>query len=131
MELDIKDSHLKAVKADDAQADLSMWALPNETLREAWVREVMRKYLHRWWNRSLRHEALLWLNTNPASLPEEQSINLWAIWDCLRCVNLSSYWDWKDGSRLFFWRWGTWWRSARDGEPFYHVSAPPTWMGRG
>lgn len=55
--------HLKAVKADTARVDYSMWALPNETLRQAWAWEVLQKYLHRWWNAHLRREAYTWLNT--------------------------------------------------------------------
>ena len=130
MEEETNARHLKAVKADNAQVDFSMWALPNETLKQAWAREVLRKYLHRWWNARLRREAFEWLNHSPDSLKIERKINLKAIWDCLRRANLSTYWEWKDGSRLFFWRWEHWWKTARDGEPFYHIKPPPNWMGR-
>ena len=53
MEEEMNALHLKAVKADDAQVDFSMWELPNETLKQAWAHEVLRKYLHRWWNMHL------------------------------------------------------------------------------
>ena len=36
-ELEIDAKHLKATKADDAKVDLTMWALPKETLKESWA----------------------------------------------------------------------------------------------
>ena len=91
---------------------------------------MLRKYSHCWWCHHLRHEAYIWLNNSNNSIPPERRINLKAIWDCLCRANLSTYWDWADGSRLLFWRWKEWWKFARDGDTFYHELPPPRWMGR-
>jgi hypothetical protein len=41
--------------------------------------------------------------------------------DCMRRAVGASWWDWDQGSRLFFWRWPTEARTwARDGLPIYH-----------
>ena len=80
--------------------------------------------------RNLRREASKWLANSLNSLPAERELNVEAICDCLERAAGSTFWDWEDGSRLFFWRWGEWWKSARDGEPFYHEKPPPEWWGR-
>lgn len=52
-----------------------------------------------------------------------------AIADCLTRASNSTFWDWSNGSRLFFWRWQHWWKSARDGELLFHLDPPPKWRG--
>jgi len=34
-----------------------------------------------------------------------------------RCLDQADYWEWRGGSSLFFWRWSTFLREARDGFP--------------
>ena len=47
---------------------------------------------------------------------EDRLISLAAGIDCLRRVQASTFWEWKRGSRLFFWRWGSeLWKEVKDG----------------
>jgi hypothetical protein len=52
-------------------------------------------------------------------------VNREAVRDCVtRCAN-STWWEWADGSRLLFWRWGAAWRTeARDGARGFHTGTP-------
>ena len=43
---------------------------------------------------------------------------------------MSAWFDWTDGSRLFYWRWGEWTKDARDGVRFCHLAKPERWFGR-
>lgn len=125
----IQASHLKATRADDAPIDFAIWSWPNESERESNARNLMRFSCHSFWRLNLTREAALWLYTSPNSIPRELRINKAAIVDCLTRAANSTFWDWADGSRLFFWRWKHWWKSARDGERLFHEAPPPKWMG--
>lgn len=126
----VKTSHLKATKADDAPVDFELWAWPNESELETCARNLLRLACHSFWKLNLLREALHWLNHSPDSIPSERLVNQRAIIDCITRSSNSTFWEWDDGSRLFFWRWGQWWKSARDGEVLFHESEPPRWMGR-
>ena len=72
-------------------------------------------------------EATCWLRDQGVTDGHEQwQRNRDAIADCItRAVN-STWWDWSDGSRLFFWRWPDPWRlEARDGAKSYRMAEPP------
>eukprot|EP00956_Cyclotella_meneghiniana_P033673 scaffold98222_cov35-Cyclotella_meneghiniana.AAC.2 len=129
-DMGIKAIHLKATKADDAPVDFEMWAWPNESELETLSRNLLRLACFSFWKLNLLREALRWLKTSPDSLPSERLINQLAIIDCITRSSNSTFWDWDDGSRLFFWRWEQWWKSARDGEILFHECDPPRWMGR-
>jgi hypothetical protein len=48
--------------------------------------------------------------------------------DCLRRVTAADFWEWKEGSRLFFWRWlGRQRDWARDGLPIYQKGTLPSY----
>jgi hypothetical protein len=48
-----------------------------------------------------------------------------AITDCLLRSKRSDWWNWSDGSRLYFWRWPECWQcEARDGAKAFHLSWP-------
>lgn len=57
----VQEKHLNAAKADDEAVDISLWALPGETLLQQWSREILRRFAHIWWVRNLRREATFWL----------------------------------------------------------------------
>ena len=126
----ILSSHLKAAKADDAPIDFEMWAWPNETQRETMARDLLRLACHSFWRLKLLREAIHWLLFSPDSIPSERAINIRAIVDCITRAANSSFWEWLDGSRLFFWRWRWWWKSARDGEILFKLTDSPKWMGK-
>jgi hypothetical protein len=113
-----------AVKADDATANLSLWAVggPGEHMDRA--RDGLCRFLFGFWIRRLCREGCLWLKSEEAR--SELARNREAVRDCVtRCAN-STWWEWADGSRLLFWRWPAAWRlEARDGAPGVHTGAPP------
>jgi len=49
-----------AAQADDAEVDLSAWALPEETIEQANARIVLWRVAVRWWARNIAKEALTW-----------------------------------------------------------------------
>ena len=126
----IQASHLKATRADDAPIDYAIWSWPNESEQESNARNLLRYACHSFWRLNLTREAVRWLLFHPDSLPSERRINIDAIVDCLTRAANSTFWEWDDGSRLLFWRWEHWWKSARDGEILFHQEPPPNWMGR-
>jgi hypothetical protein len=72
-------------------------------------------------------EATLWLRTQGMVEGAEQlSRNREVIADCITRTANSTWWEWSDGSRLFFWRWPeAWHQEARDGARSYCVGEPP------
>ena len=46
-----------ATQADDSEVDLSIWALPNETIEQSKAREVLRQFVDRWWAYNLSKKA--------------------------------------------------------------------------
>jgi hypothetical protein len=102
----IKDSHLKASRSDDAPIDFEMWAWPQESEPQTRARNLARLACHSFWRLNLTREALHWFFHGPDLLPSESDLNREAIIDCLRRASHSTFWDWADGSRLFFWRCG-------------------------
>jgi hypothetical protein len=112
-----------ATKADDAEVDLSLWAVGGDEPGMEEARATLRGFLLRSWKRRLTREVTSWLRTNATE--GEHQANIEAARDCLqRCAN-SAWWDWADGSRLMFWRWPLGWRAeARDGARGNHIGSP-------
>jgi len=125
LEDQVDERFLKAARADDAAVIKDLWAMPGETKEEANARETLRKLGHLWWCRHLEEEANEWLAHNGNHQRDRKAID-----DCVRRANGSDWWTWADGSRLFFWRWGEWWKDARDGVPLFHKSEAKPWFGR-
>jgi hypothetical protein len=71
-------THIVATQADDAEVDLSAWALPGETLVEARVRDVLRRFAVQWWASNLAKEAMVWWSSNG-----KDSKDLAAIQNCI------------------------------------------------
>jgi hypothetical protein len=112
-----------AVKADDAAANLALWAVGGDGENMERARDGIRALMFRFWIRRLCREACAWLRSEEAR--SDLDVNIAAVRDCVtRCAN-STWWEWRDGSRLLFWRWPLAWRlEARDGSPGYHIGAP-------
>ena len=51
------DTQVTATQADDAEVDVSTWALPNKTLQQAKAREVLRRFAAKWWAYNLSRKA--------------------------------------------------------------------------
>lgn len=113
-----------ATKNNDAEVDLSMWAVGHDGPLLEPARQVIRNFLFAVWAKTICREARVWLRArldDGTAVPADRE----AILDCVtRCAN-STWWEWKDGSRLLFWQWPrAWWIEARDGAIGYHLAYP-------
>ena len=114
-------TRVAAAQADDAEVDLSAWSSPSETEEEAHARVILRRFAVRWWAYNLRREDMRWWNWNGRD-PHDHA----AIKDYIFRARVSTYWHQHWGSPLFFWRFPKeFQRQMRDGNPFYHLAAPP------
>ena len=125
--LDVANSCVSiATRSDDAEVDLTLWAVGGDGKELEQAQSVLRNFLLRIWNRKLCREACQWLHLQPVVDSKLQSANRAAVADCIaRCAN-STWWDWADGSHLLFWQWPPLWQSeARNGTQGYHFGTPP------
>jgi hypothetical protein len=121
-----------ATKADDAGINRSLWAAGGDSSGMEEARELIRRVLHRAWYRRLEEEAKNYYRARLA-LARQDGVrksdldkDKEAIDDCLMRSRRSTWWDWGDGSRLYFWRWlECWQEEARNGAKPFHVSRPP------
>jgi hypothetical protein len=139
--------NLVAVKHDDAAVPVHLW---NDQIAHflglpvpvpAAIQRLLdrcRVWLFRRWIRRLgdsfrrylvvrygvHWSALRYLpDCNPELLED-----LRAGWDCLERAGKATWWEWCDGSRLFFWRWPSKYRlAARDGLPMWRDQEYPRW----
>jgi len=109
----------KAVKADAARIDTSLWNVGGDSLPARRSRRVMRNWFHGLWLKILKKEAWDWLAKHPDPRNEV------AIKECIERAEGSTWFEWKDGSRLFFWRWPEeFMEDARDGGDPFMVKRP-------
>jgi hypothetical protein len=94
----------------------------------------MRQAFHRVWYRRLSKEAAKYYRAKSESVAktcsgrEDLIKDKEAIEDCLMRSRRSTWWEWTDGSRLYFWRWPECWlEEACDGAKPFHVSWPTPW----
>ena len=115
-------TRLTAAKADNAEVDLSLWALPEESEEETRARAVLRRFALRCWVRMQERSACAWLAArDPVKWDDHEAVE-----DCLRRCRAATYWSWPRGSRLLFWKFPDEWAiDARDGVPFCHTEDPP------
>lgn len=115
-----------ATKADDAEMDLSLWAVGGNGQRLDKARDEIRRMMRRWWIRKQTCAAGRWFMMQEYPTVADRERDRLALLECVeRCRN-STWWDWKRGSRLLFWRWGhLWQREARDGAKGLHTGWPP------
>ncbi|KAL7528378.1 hypothetical protein ACHAWF_002541 [Thalassiosira exigua] len=92
---------VKAAQPDDAEVDLSAWALPGETPKMVKARQVLRRLALRWWKHYQEKHAREWLKSYTDELtPEDYA----GVEDCLRRVRATTYFSWPRGSRHHFWK---------------------------
>ena len=86
-----------------------------------WVNEGRARY-SRWYNVYMKR----------ADLEEsaETALDIQAGRDCIRRVIGCTAWSWPKGSRLFFWRWGEFTRTARDGAKVHVKGELPEYSKR-
>jgi hypothetical protein len=117
-----------ATKADEADVNLSLWNVGGDGPGMEHARSVLRTWLHSRWRRRLTTEASSWLRKHHDDVDfdeQEWQRNRVAVADCISRAANSTWWEWADGSRLFFWRWPEMWRlEARDGARSYRTGEP-------
>jgi hypothetical protein len=119
---DVVDRNAKSTKADDAAIPEYLWNRRITPTLDPLViakLDVIRRFALRWRNRNLEHGFFLWFK---AAHPSEDLLDFvykvnrkrkhpqaerdWdAGMDCLRRSRRSTWWEWSDGSRPYFWRW--------------------------
>jgi hypothetical protein len=138
----------KSVKADNAQTpihlwDSRVWVLAHNGMQLQQYGErfakcplnALRGMLLAPWRVNLHKDFLLYLSTeygdtwrNPKTRSEGASKDVLAGCDCLWRGGLADWWEWKAGSRPFFWRWPAEHRlAARDGYPPFIQSPLPNY----
>ncbi len=116
------ETRVAAAQADDAEVDLSNWAMPNETPEQAAARNVLRRLVVRWWADFKTKQAWTWWREN-GKRPEDKE----AIEDIVRRFKPCSYWQWHRGSRILFYLYPEEFQvDMRDGVEFFHKSPPPS-----
>jgi hypothetical protein len=74
----------------------------------------------------LTHEALTWLSLQDSKTRDKDQVD---IRYCITRAANSNWWEWKDGSRLFFWHWPVLWQDeARNGAQVFHNVFPQPYL---
>ena len=138
---------VKALKHDEAEVPIFLWndhlvetgpvrwnSIPEHKINSALT--ILRRAALGWWRRRVYKSLIRYLSSAHKRAFEEYSSNvnqrssgnyeflkdLEAGKDCLWYVGGATWWEWKAGSRLFFWRWTPEFREmARDGIPMYWI----------
>ena len=134
----IESKHLNAVKADDAYVDTYIWderviayfshiKYEDEVVNKL---NVLRRFFQRLWIRKVWRSFMIYLsreygidwisaaNKYDGKSELYKDINRFA--DCAYRASGSTWFEWKMGSTLFFWRWPREFRKmARDGIPYW------------
>ena len=79
----------EATISDNAEVDLSLWALKGETPQQAQARVLLRRLVVKWWANNLEKEAKAWLKANGNSAKDREAIE-----DCIRCAKACRYLQW-------------------------------------
>ncbi len=82
-------TRIAAAQANDAEVDLSAWALPGETIEQARSRDVLRRFVIQGWATYLSKEAMQWWKSNGKN-PKD----LTAIQNCIFQARAYSCWHW-------------------------------------
>jgi hypothetical protein len=114
-----------AARSDTAETDVSMWAVGGSGKGMESARDTIREKLaHRWWKKKILREGLNYLKTTEEGVEHERDKD--AVRECVTRSANSTWFDWADGSRLYFWRWPDKWRKeARDGKVAWRKRIPP------
>jgi hypothetical protein len=62
-----------AAKSDNAETDLSMWALGGSSQKMVWARSRLHRAMHYWWLKQLKKEAYQWLACRPKTDTAQES----------------------------------------------------------
>jgi hypothetical protein len=111
-----------ATKDDDAKVYMSIWEVDSNNIDLERARKKIRDFLFIQWINFLTHEALTWFSLQGSKTRDKDQVD---IRECITRAANSNWWEWKDGSRLFFWRWPVLWQDeARNGAKIFHNGFP-------
>jgi len=126
----------KATKSDDAPVPEYLWdrsIVDDDDPRRAEKLSFLvhfRQFALRWWKRHLTRDFLRWFrhthskNLSSFAARRDRLAGLECI---IRGAN-STWWEWKDGSRPFFWRWPSYYQATiRDGLRLWCHGSLPKW----
>jgi hypothetical protein len=93
-----------AIKANEAEVNLALWNVGGDGPGMEHACSTLGNWLHSRWRRAMTLEASCWLrNQEGVAVGHEQwQRNRDAIADYITHVANLMWWDWSDGSRLFF-----------------------------
>ena len=93
------------------------------------ILDVLRDFILRVWRRSVfKGFRRYMISTHGVSWVTIPSKDIIAGRVCIEKVVSASFWDWSNGTRLFFWRWPIESREwARDGHPIYVSGTLPNY----
>lgn len=97
-----------ASKANNAEINLKLWNVGSDGPNMEMLCGRVRNCCLKWWAQRLAFEATKWLCNQAYEDLEEKRWDQVAILEVIECSSAtrsSTWWEWKDGSCLIFWRW--------------------------
>jgi hypothetical protein len=123
---DLAEVRAEAACPDDAEIDLSTWALENETEEQFLARNVLRHFAVRWWAYYHTKKAYEWLAAEKRS-----KFDVMAVEDAVRRIKACRYFKWVRGSRICYWLLPEEWHADfRDGVKCWQIPGTTLPQGR-
>jgi hypothetical protein len=132
----------RAVKSDDVDVPIHLWndrvfAYPSLKRMEGIAKEKkekaldqLRAWCHIIWKRKVERDFVEWFHNTEHRYDSREDIWVAGLQVCVY-ARRSDWWEWKVGSKIFFWRWPNRYREeARKRVPPYFIGEPPTSMDR-
>jgi hypothetical protein len=128
----LQDRNAKATKSDDAEIPEYLWnetIFPSGGAREIKALNLLRDRVLRWWRKNLMKEFIKWFHDEHLTKnSEEVQSDLLAGLECITRSCGSTFWEWTEGSRPFFWRWPLHYRKTiKEGHPLWVKETLPRW----
>ena len=112
--------------ADDAEIDLSTWALPGESKKMAAARMKLRNFAVLWWKDFKCRQAASWLRKHGDSNVDEPVID-----KAMSRIKACRYFKWVRGSQIFYWLLPKEWQADfRDGIKIWQLPNKTLKQGR-
>jgi hypothetical protein len=126
----------KATKSDDAAVPEYLWnhqlVADDDPMFNHKVTSIniLHSFCLRWWKWNLLKEFLSWFRAiHSCPITPSALVDLSAGCECISRAWNSSWWEWADGSRPFFWRWPLEYRhQIRDGHRLWIRGTLPRWL---
>jgi hypothetical protein len=101
---------------------MSLWEVGGNDIDLEQARKKIRDFLFIQWIKLFTHKALTWISLQDSKTRDKDQVD---IRECITRAANSNWWELKDGSNLFFWRWPVLWQDkARNGAQVFHNGFP-------